>query len=87
MKVRSLPNVLINYFQSIANTHSDDTRQATSNKYFHPRSNKKKMSTKLRGMRLWNNRPTSLVERKLNLGKKCFVKAAKKHFFNLQQSC
>ena len=35
------------------------------------------MSIKLGGMRLWNNLPTSLVKRKLNLGKKCFVKAAK----------
>ena len=79
MNVRSLPNVSTNYFQSIATVRSYNTRQATNNKYYHPRSNKKKMkmSIKLIGMRLWNNLLTSLVERKLELGRKCFVKAAK----------
>ena len=53
-----------------------------------PDQTKKKMSIKLKGMRLWNNLPTSLVEGKLKLVRKSFVKPAKKHFLNLlQQSC
>ena len=76
MKERSLPNVFKNYFPSIATIHSYNTRQATNNKYYHPGTNKKmKMSIKFRGLRLWNNLPTLLVEQKL--GRKCFVKAAK----------
>ena len=31
MKVRSLPHVFTNYFQSIAIIHSHNTRQATNN--------------------------------------------------------
>ena len=91
MKVRSFSNVFKNYFQSIAAIHSYNIRQVTNNKYYHPRSNKKKkrkemmMSIKLSGMRLWNNLSSSLVEQKLKLGRKCFVKAAQKQFLNLEQ--
>ena len=58
MKVQSLPDVFTNYFRSIATINSYNTRQASSDKYCHPRT---------------------------KLGRKCFVKAAKKHLFNLQE--
>ena len=42
MKVRNLPNVFTNYFQPIATIHSNNTKQAKINKYYHPRINKTK---------------------------------------------
>ena len=79
MKVRSLPNVFTNCFLLIATVHSYNTRPATNNKYYHPTTKKKKleMSIKLIGVQLWNNLPTSVVERKLKLGRKCIGNAAK----------
>ena len=66
-------------------------KQTTNNKYYHPRLNKKKKGNVNKTSRyaVVNNLPTSLVERKLKLGRNCFVKTAKKkHFLNLQQqSC
>ena len=42
MKVKSLPNVFTDHFQSIATIHSYNTRQATKNKNYQPRPNKQK---------------------------------------------
>ena len=39
------------------------------------------MSIKVRGMRLFNNLPTLLIEGKLKLGRKCFVQAKKKALY------
>ena len=41
VKVKSLRNVCAKSIQSIAAIHSYNTRQATTNKYYHPRLNKK----------------------------------------------
>ena len=47
IKVRSFSNVFTNYFQAITTIHSYNTRQATNNKYYHPKTNKKmEMSNK-----------------------------------------
>ena len=87
LKKQNLPTIFQQYYCSVAAVHCHKTRQASQNKYFQQRVNKKitQNSIKIKGAKIWNNLPAFLVNQKISLGKITFINAPKKFLLDQQK--